>query len=65
MGRHRAHAKFDRAGWRLRFLVPLWLVQVMLSAALLGVYGTLLQKTLEAWNKQEAKGRSFPLVVVG
>ena len=57
MGRHKAHAKFDRAEWRLRYLIPLWLLQTVLAVAMLGVFGSQLGKTIKEWKKENEDER--------
>lgn len=42
MANHRDQAKFDRAQWRLRVLVPCWLVQASLYIVLIGISAYLL-----------------------
>ncbi|PKS07131.1 hypothetical protein jhhlp_005731 [Lomentospora prolificans] len=64
MGRHRAHARFDRAQWRLRFLVPLWVLQLLLSIAVLALFATTLQATLRSWKDGKEHEEGFPLLIV-
>lgn len=37
MAKHRDQAKFDRAGWRLRILLPCWIAQISLLLILIGM----------------------------
>lgn len=65
MARHKAHAKFDRAEWRLRFLIPLWLLQTVLAVVMLGVFGSQLRKTIEEWQAEDNDQKeSFPVFTV-
>ena len=65
MGRHKAHAKFDRAEWRLRYLVPLWVLQTILSVVMLGVFGSQLRGTIEKWEGEDKDERgAFPASTV-
>lgn len=61
MARHRAHAKFDRAEWHLRYLIPLWILQIVLAVVMLGVFGWQLRKTIEKWEGDDKDDRGrFP-----
>ncbi|SPO01380.1 uncharacterized protein DNG_04056 [Cephalotrichum gorgonifer] len=65
MGRHKAHARFDRAEWRLRFLIPLWLLQTVLAIITLIVFGWRLSGTMKAWKEADEDTRaSFPSLTV-
>lgn len=65
MGRHKAHAKFDRAEWRLRFLIPLWLLQTVLAVVILGVFAAQLRQTVEGWKGADPGARGwFPAFTV-
>jgi hypothetical protein len=61
MGHHRAQAQFDRANWRLRVLVPIWVSQALLAAGLAGLFGWRLSETLETWEDEQRVG-SIPKI---
>lgn len=46
MVHHRDQAKFDRAQWRLRVLVPSWMVQISLYLVLIGISSYLLANAI-------------------
>ena len=65
MGRHKAHAKFDRSEWRLRYLIPLWLLQTVLAVVMLIVFGLQLGKTINEWKGEDKDDRkAFPTFTV-
>ena len=65
MGRHKAHAKFDRAEWRLRYLIPIWVLQTALAVVMLGVFGSQLHRTMDTWNRKDEDDReAFPTFTV-
>lgn len=65
MARIKAHAKFDRAEWRLRYLVPLWVLQILLAVVILSIFGLQLRKTIEKWQGEHGDDREgFPAFTV-
>lgn len=50
----RDQAKFDRAQWLLKVLVPCWMVQISLFIILVGVSGYLLSNTMK--DSEEERG---------
>lgn len=49
----RDQAKFDRAQWLLKVLIPCWMIQISLFIILVGMSGYLLSNTM----KDEAEER--------
>lgn len=49
-GLHRDQAQFDRANWLLKFLIPLWMVQVSLCMILVGIFSYRLSTTLSSYD---------------
>lgn len=46
MAKHRDQAKFDRAGWRLKVLLPSWAVQISLLIILISTSAYLFSKAI-------------------
>ncbi|KOS18180.1 hypothetical protein ESCO_002698 [Escovopsis weberi] len=53
MGNHRAQAQFERARWKILYLIPLWSLQLVLSMLLLGLFSRRLGDTTRA-RKEDA-----------
>ncbi|KAH8735220.1 hypothetical protein BGZ61DRAFT_528426 [Ilyonectria robusta] len=63
MGKHRAQAQFDRAKWRLALLLPMWLLQLGLNLAMVGLFGWRLGDTLKTYEDRDKKGE-LPVIEV-
>lgn len=61
MGKHRDQAKFDRAEWKLRILLPCWVAQVSLLLILLGISSYLLANAM----KDDVEVRGTAIAYVG
>lgn len=60
MGKHRDQAKFDRAEWKLRILLPCWVAQVSLLLILLGISSYLLANAMK--DDVEVRGTAIAYV---
>lgn len=47
MARQRDQAKFDRSGWRLKLLLPGWVVQISLLLILIGTSAYLFSQAVD------------------
>lgn len=63
MGNHRVQAQFDRAKWRLTLLLPMWLLQLGLNLAMVGLFGWRLGDTLKTYEDRDKKGE-LPVIEV-
>lgn len=60
MGKHRDQAKFDRAEWKLRILLPCWVAQISLLLILLGISAYLLANAMK--DDVEVRGTAIAYV---
>ncbi|KAH8757332.1 hypothetical protein F5883DRAFT_160930 [Diaporthe sp. PMI_573] len=65
MVHHRDQAKFDRAQWRLRFLVPSWLVQISLSIVLIGISAYLLANAIGVSDETNGTAVAWESISIG
>lgn len=56
MANQRAQAQFDRAGWRLALLGPLWALQLTLALSMMGLFSWSLGNTLKHYGGRRAEG---------
>ena len=53
----------SRARWRLRFLIPFWVVQVSILLGLMGIFAYRLAETFEHYDDEKNNGEA-PMVEV-
>ncbi|KAI5462341.1 hypothetical protein BGZ63DRAFT_211343 [Mariannaea sp. PMI_226] len=56
IGNQRAQAQFHRAKWRLLVLLPIWMLQLGLTTAMIGLFAWRLGDTLKSYKDQDDKG---------
>ncbi|KAK0384450.1 hypothetical protein NLU13_8536 [Sarocladium strictum] len=56
MARHRAQAQFERARWRLWVLVPAWLLQLVFTIPMTGLFAWRLGDTLKHYDQRQRQG---------
>ncbi|KAK3384949.1 hypothetical protein B0H63DRAFT_174396 [Podospora didyma] len=54
---------FSRAGWRLKFLIPLWMFQIAVLLCLMGIFAYRLAETFEHYEEHDKMGQ-LPIVEV-
>jgi len=54
---------YNRAAWRLRFLVPYWVFQIAIVLGLMGVFTYRLAETFEHYDESKNNG-DIPMVEV-
>ncbi|OTA96573.1 hypothetical protein M434DRAFT_392752 [Hypoxylon sp. CO27-5] len=58
---HRDNARFSRAGWRKRILLPCWIAQIMILLGVMGLFSYRLSNTVKTWKDEEDIG-NIPMV---
>ncbi|KAJ6441232.1 Centromere protein V [Purpureocillium lavendulum] len=58
MANHRAQAQFDRAKWRLLVLLPVWVLQLLLATAMMGLFSWRLGDTIKHYDERDGKGQT-------
>lgn len=61
MANHRDQARFERAGWRLNFLIASWTAQIAMLLGLMGIFSYRLSTTIRDWEEKDKAG-SLPMV---
>jgi thiol:disulfide interchange protein len=61
MATHRSQAQFERAKWRAAVLFPVWLLQLLLSMSMMGLFAWSLGNTLKNYDERE-KGGKVPAI---
>jgi hypothetical protein len=65
MGNFSDQGLFERAGWRMRVLIPAWVVQVASLLGMMGLFSYRLAETIEAWEDKTRENNgssSIPMV---
>jgi thiol:disulfide interchange protein len=57
MALHKTQSHFARAQWKLWLLVPLWILQLLLSTAMMGLFSWRLGKTLSHHKEKQDAGQ--------
>ncbi|KAL1861784.1 hypothetical protein Daus18300_008600 [Diaporthe australafricana] len=65
MVHHRDQAKFDRAQWRLRVLVPSWMVQISLYLVLIGISSYLLANAIGVSDETRGTAVAWESITIG
>ncbi|KAF4982695.1 hypothetical protein FZEAL_1722 [Fusarium zealandicum] len=60
-GNHRSQAQFDRAKWRLKVLLPTWVVQLVLTTAMMGLFAWRLGDTMKEYRDDD-KSNDDPMI---
>jgi hypothetical protein len=61
MANHRDQARFERAGWKLKFLIASWTAQIAMLLGLIGIFSYRLSYTVRDWEAKDKAG-SLPMV---
>ncbi|PSR77756.1 hypothetical protein BD289DRAFT_486362 [Coniella lustricola] len=65
MAKNLNQAKYDRAGWRLRMLLPLWIAQISLLLLLIGTSAYLFHNALKQNIEVRATGIAWECINIG
>ncbi|KAG6011633.1 hypothetical protein E4U54_007973 [Claviceps lovelessii] len=58
MGHHRAQAQFERAKWRRTILFPNWILQLLLTMSMMGLFAWRLGDTLKHYAARNQNGKA-------
>ena len=64
MGSLRAQAQFERARWRLRLLLPLWILQLSLTLTMAGLFSWRLGDSMKHYDDRDKSGEVPTLEIV-